>query len=282
MIKKKKKKVIKSNHYIDFKSEHKSLSILLSSGGFSFCINDVATQKEITFGQYIFNKKIIAPEFLLTEVLKIFANDKDLQQDFENINVVHQNNLSTLVPTPFFDENKLKTYLDFNIKTLPNDYITYDEISDINVMNVYIPYVNINNYLLQNFGEFEFKHHSTVLIEKLIKYSKNNNSEQDFFVYVSANQLDIVVLKSNKLVFYNSFEFETPQDFIYYILFVAEQLELNPNEFKLTFLGDISKGDDNYMITYNYIRNIDFIKTNSHFFNSSDKFLNHSNYILVS
>ncbi len=274
--------MIKNNHYIDFKSEHKSLSILLNSGGFSFCISDVTTQKEISFVKYTFEKKIDVPEFLLTKILQIFADDKELQQDFESINVVHQNNLSTLVPTPFFDENKLKKYLDFNIKTLPNDYITHDEISDINTMNVYIPYVNINNYLLQNFGEFEFKHHSTILIEKLSKYIKDNSLEQGYFVYVSENQLDIVIFKSSKLIFYNSFEFETPQDFIYYILFVTEQLELDTNKFELTFLGNINKGDDNYKITYNYIRNVNFIKTKSDFFNSSNKFLNHSNYILVS
>ncbi len=281
MKKIKSRKVIKNNHQIDFKSLNKSLSILLSSDGFSFCIKDIATQKEIYFSEYIFENRINSPEFLLSRVLQIFANDKELQQDFKSIKVIHKNDLSALVPLPFFDENKLKTYLDYNIKTLPNDYIVYDEISVLKAMNIYIPYVNINNYLLQNFGEFEFKHHSTVLIEKLITYNLNSN-EKGFFVNVSKNRMDIVVTNFDKLILYNSFEFVSPEDFIYYILFVAEQLGLDADKFHLTFLGTIDENDENYAITYKYVRNIDFINTNSDFFRSSDKFLNHSNYILVS
>ncbi len=273
--------MIKNSHYIDFKSLNKSLSILLSSDGFSFCVKDIETQKDIYFSEYLFEISINSPEFLLTKVLEVFTTDKELQQDFKVIKVVHKNDLSTLVPLPFFDENNLKHYLDYNIKTLPNDYIVYDEIESLKAVNVYIPYVNINNYLLQNFGEFEFKHHSTVLIEKLITYNLNSTKE-GFFVNVSRNQIDIIVTDYDKLIFYNSFQFVSSQDFIYYILFVAEQLELDPNVFQLTFLGAIDEDDDNYKITYKYVRNINFIQVNSDFFTSSDKFTNHSNYILIS
>ena len=52
---------------------------------------------------------------------------------------------------------------------LENDYITYDEIKNSEIVNVYIPFVNINNFLFDIYGSFIFKHSSTVLIERLIK-----------------------------------------------------------------------------------------------------------------
>ena len=55
---------------------------------------------------------------------------------------------------------------------------------------------------------------------------------------------------------FNSFDYKTPEDFIYYILFTAEQLMLNPEYFKLEVLGAINEDDEYYKIVYKYVRNI--------------------------
>ena len=126
--------------------------------------------------------------------------------------IIHQNNLSTLVPTPLFDENELNTYLEYNIKTLTNDFLAFDTLSQLEIKNVYVPYVNINNFFFQHFGEFEYKHYATVLIDKLILHAKNN-SEKQFFVNVTDNTFDIVVIENSKLLFYNSFTFNSKRRF---------------------------------------------------------------------
>ncbi|WP_220455433.1 DUF3822 family protein [Tenacibaculum pelagium] len=262
-------------------AQHKNLSIQFSLDGFSFCISNSETNERVLFTKYSFDKSVNSPELLLEKIIHIFAIDKDLQQDFTSVSAVHQNNLSTLVPDEYFDRNNLAPYLKYSVKTLATDFITYDSLANINTHTVYIPYVNINNYLFQNFGEFEYKHHSTILIDKVLEYSKEN-TERQFFVHVLENQLDIVVCKNEQLIFHNSFSFTTKEDFIYYILFTAEQLQMDPNEFYLTFIGAIEKESELYDITFNYVRNIDFIKTKSNFFTNSEDFSNHSNFILAS
>lgn len=262
-------------------AQHKNLSIQFSLDGFSFCISNSETNEKILFTQYIFDESVNSPELLLDKIIHLFAIDKDLQQDFVSVFAVHQNNLSTLVPNEYFDRNNLASYLKYSVKTLTTDFITYDSLATANAHTVYIPYVNINNYLFQNFGEFEYKHHSTILIDKVLAYSKDNSDSQ-FFVNVLENQLDIVVCKNQQLTFYNSFTFNTKEDFIYYILFTAEQLQMDPNMFPLTFIGAIEKESELYNITYNYVRNIHFINPISNFFTNSEDFSNHSNFILAS
>ena len=261
-------------------AQYKSLSIQFSLDGFSFCIRNSETQELLVFTDYAFKKSVSSPELLLSNLINIFKNDKDLQQDFKTVFAIHQNSLNSLVPNPYFDRNNMAPYLKYSVKTLATDYITYDNILKIDANNVYIPYVNINNYLFQNFGEFEFKHHSTVLIEKLMNYE--HTSEKSFFVSVNPNYIDIVVCNKEQLFLYNSFNYTTKEDFIYYILFVAEQLDLNPDEFTLNFLGQINETSDVYKIAYKYIRNISFINIESTFFNDSNEFLNHAHYTLVS
>ncbi len=263
--------IIKDNY-------RKALSIQFSLGGFSFCISNVETKEIQHFTAYTFDITSATPEALLTEIEILYKENSLLKQEFESITIIHQNNLSTLVPAPLFDENELNVYLDYNIKTLANDYAAFDNLAQLDIKNVYIPYVNINNFFFQKFGEFEYKHHATVLIDKLILHSKNN-SEKHFFVNVTNNNFDIVVVENSKLLFYNSFSFNTKEDFIYYILFTAEQLQLNPEELILFFIGDIEEESELYHITYQYLRNVDFIKIDNSFFDIEKDISNHTNYI---
>ncbi|CAM1371012.1 DUF3822 family protein [Tenacibaculum xiamenense] len=259
---------------------HKSLSIQFSLDGFSFCIRNSESKEVLNYTEYSFEKTVASPELLLEKIMFIFGNDPELQQDFTNVFAIHQNSLATIVPSECFDRNNLKPYLNFSVKTLSTDFLTYDNLEAIEAHNVYIPYVNINNFIFQNFGEFEYQHHASILINKLLPYSKS--VEKEMFVYVGVSQMDILVVHNKQLVLYNSFLFETKEDFIYYILFVAEQLHLDPELFNLTLLGNIEETSDLYQITYNFVRNINFIESSTVFFNNNDELSNHSTYLLLS
>jgi len=273
------KNVIKKSSTISLRdTKDTKLSIQFNLDGFSFCITDNTSEEILYFYEYLFKEKKITPESLLKKIEELFKTDSYLQKDFSSVSVVHQNNLSCLVPNTYFSEDKLSEYLNFNIKTLTSDFITFDDIQSIKAKNVYIPYVNINNFLFQNFGEFEYKHHLTIFIEKLI--SINNSDEKVVYVNVSSDSFDVVVIQNKQLYFSNSFSFETKEDFIYYILFTFEQLKLDVEEIQLYFTGDIELESELYTITYQYIRNVLFLESNNPIF----KQLNcskHSNYILL-
>lgn len=259
----------------------KRLSIQFSLDGFSFCISNLTNKEVQHFSCIIFENRVETPELLLNQIEKfVKKNNTVLQQEFEKVTIIHQNNLSALVPSTLFNENELENYLDYNIKTLQNDFIAYDNLEQLEIKNVYVPYVNINNFFFQQFGEFEYKHHSSILIEKLILHSKNNEEKQ-FFVNVNKSTFDIVIIENSKLLFYNSFTFITKEDFIYYILFTAEQLKMNPEEFLLHFIGDISKNSEIYQITYNYVRNVIFLDLENPLFEKDKELLNHSFYTLL-
>ena len=269
-----KKKTI--NNYIEVTSKRK-LSIQFSLDGFSFYISN--THHIISkFTSFNFTKPIKSPELILKKIKEIFKNEKTLQQDFETVSVVHQNNLSTLVPNQYFKDDNLNKYLKYSVKTITTDLIVYDDLNFIKAKNVYVPFVNINNFIFQNFGEFEYKHHSSILLEKLFLQSDDS---LNFFVNISQSLFDIVVLKDSKILFYNNFEYQTKEDFIYYILFTLEQLELSTDKTKVSLLGDINKQSELYKILYTYVRNISFFNSKNPIFNNQTEIDKHSNFILL-
>ena len=257
------KKNQKTNSSLDFNNlNEKHLSIQLSLDGFSFCIiNKVKNQVE-KLEHFNFDDNSPTPEKLLENVETLFKSSKDLQKRYGSVNISHVNSLSTLVPKSLFDEDQIREYLKFSSKTYTNDYLVHDELENHDMVNVYIPFVNVNNFFLQRFGSFEYKHSSTVFVNTLLNTFKFSEHPH-MFVNLCENQLEIMVIAHDKLIFHNSFSYESKEDFIYYILFAAEQLELNPEIFELVLAGKIDLDSDFYKIAYTYVRKVSLLENRS-------------------
>ena len=257
---------------------YKKLAIQVSLNGLSFTTFDTLTNKPLALQKIEMGKVNVTTkiEDLFAEA---FQNHPELKAGYDEIVIVHSNNLSTFVPTALFDEEYLGSYLQFNTKVFETDFFAFDELTNYEMNNVYIPYVNMNNYFIDQFGTFDYKHANSILIEKLLDISKNNE-ELKMFVHVSDSHFEIVIIQNQKLQLYNSFDYKTPEDFIYYILFTAEQLQLNPENFKLELLGKITEGDTLYDITYKYVRNITLFDVNFMQNNFSDS-ENREHFILL-
>ena len=87
---------------------------------------------------------------------------------------------------------------------------------------------------------------------------KNLQFQKRIFVNVRNSYLDIIITEERKLLYYNSFNYRSKEDFIYYVIFVLEQLKLNPEEIDLILSGYIDKNSKIFDIIFNYVRNIRF------------------------
>jgi hypothetical protein len=257
---------------------YKKLAIQVSLNGLSFAIFDTLTNKPIGLDKipvtnFQINTKI---ESLFSEA---FLKYPELKSGYDEVVIIHSNNLSTFVPNALFDEEYLGSYLQFNTKVFETDFFAFDQLPNYEMNNVYIPYVNMNNYFIDQFGAFDYRHANTILIEKLLDLSKNID-DRKMFVHVSETHFEIVVIQNQKLEFYNSFDYKTPEDFIYYILFTAEQVHLNPEHFKLELLGKINEESSLFQMAYKYVRNTSLMNV-SFMYNSFTETQNREHFILL-
>ncbi len=257
---------------------NKELSIQVNLSGLSFYVLNRPSNTIEIIQHYTF-ETVQNPEQLLIEIESIF-NDKAIYKALRKVTIVHVNTLSSFVPKSLFNESNLSDYLKFNVKILPTDFLTFDEIGNSDLINVYVPYVNINNFFFDFFGTFEYKHHASILIETLL-YAAPKSEDALMYVHVEDTHFEIIVIKDKKLLFYNSFEYSTKEDFIYYILFTAEQLNLNPEKFILQCIGNITEDDSTYKVAHTYIRNISIYRSLSNYEYPEDQIsTNHSSFIL--
>jgi hypothetical protein len=265
-----KEKLQTQNNFTELTNFGKShLSIQVNLDGFAYCIFDKDLVDVVLLKHYEFSERTQNPEQLLANVKEIFENDDILHENYETVNVSHQSSLSTLVPESLYDRDYLKDYLKYSVKVLDNDTITVDDIAGFQTKNVYIPFENVNFYLQEIYGSFNYFHSTTILLNSLLKYFKNSTSKY-FFVNVTKHNLELVYINNGEVLLYNTFLYFSKEDFIYYILFVMEQLNLDPNMQPITFIGDIVVDSPNYQICFQYIRYLNFLNINN--FSLSEEF----------
>lgn len=244
----------------DQNRKNMKLSIQVSLNGLSFCALVPGEQRIVFFREISFTKKL-NPIEVLEHIEKLYEEEEFLQREKPEVSVLFSNELYSLVPEKLFDEKNASDYLKFNTKILQSDYVAQDHLSEGGIVNVYIPYTNINNFFFEKYGEFEYRHCISLLAENFLRKNRNNKEGTKVFLNCYTRGYDLIVIQKGKLLLANSFTCHTKEDFIYYLLFTAEQLELDPLELELILLGKIRENSDYYEMAYRYIKNVSFLTT---------------------
>ena len=243
----------------DLKNQNIKLSIQVSLNGLSFCALSSEDKKIIFFKEIVFPKKL-NPIQLLKKIEEVYEQENFLKENNPELSVIFLNELYSLVPQRFYRDDNASDYLKFNTRILENDFVAHDLLKEVEIVNVYIPFTNVNNFFFDRYGEFEYRHSISVLVEEFLR-DNQQNEETKVYLNCYTGGYDVIVIKAGHLLLANSFKCKTKEDFMYYLLFTIEQLQLDPETLQLILLGKIVENSDYYDIAYTYIRNISFLET---------------------
>ena len=243
--------------------------------GFSFYVQ---SGHQIVFKKAVFFESSHSPQQLLSSLKQEFNTHVPLQDNFDEVLLIYDTELYAFVPQSLFDPSYIQEYVKYTIKTFPTDYTAHDILQESGIVNVYIPFANINNYLFDRFGSFDFYHSTTLLVTSLLDYQKelrlltaandSNQSESSIllynattiYIYFEKLHFHLIGIIDDNLHICNTFTHESPDDFLYYLLFTTEQLQLDPTKFSLRLLGTISKSDAYYELAYRYVKDVQLLQ----------------------
>ena len=234
------------------------LNIFLNDSQFLFSVTD-PDAKEVRHVQS-FNFFQVNNQREFTDSVKLILDSEDLfYQPFAKSRVAFYHEHSTLVPAELFDVAKAPAYAALNLEESDDTVTAYDMLTEPHVAVVYALPAGVKNLLEQKFKNIESLHASTPLLRQLLNRSAQI-AEPALFVYVQPRVLLVLHAKKGKPVFFNAFSYTTPEDFVYYILYVCQHLHLDPESVQLHLLGEIVKDSVLYEFTYKYVRHIHFGK----------------------
>ncbi|MGB3947781.1 MAG: DUF3822 family protein [Bacteroidia bacterium] len=232
------------------------LVVAIGLDGIKLAVKDTHANKFIALENYCFQDVYTFDNVL--DLLNIITSQSQLlKSKYKTATCLLANNLSTIVPLPLFEESKKLLYLKFNTNLNADDAVLVDDIKNLEAKNVYAFHEPLKSKLTSLMGNITFRHSSSVLLESILAQNKNQTTKK-VAVHVYTTHFEVAVIEGKNLLFYNTFNYQTPEDFIYYLLFVYEQLHLNPETIEATFLGEIEKNSEIYTLTQKYIRTVKF------------------------
>lgn len=238
-----------------------SLLMQGGKGNFSYAVYD--NDNSYFSAVESFNLQGITNSTELGETIRdiIRAND-NLTRKFKSVTFSYISNRSTLVPNTLYDDSKKESFLSLNHFSESGDLIFSDRLTSPASRNLFYLPSSIERNLVKLFPGIAFKHQSTLLIENFISLRKSGSDAQ-VFIHIQADQFEIVVAENNSLKLFNSFRYQSTEDFIYFILFVFRQLKLDVETVKVELFGEVERGSAMFGVLQKYIREVSFGRLNA-------------------
>ena len=224
-----------------------------------------ASVSSAEFALTLFDKK--QNKFLALEVFQK-PNEKDVdwirkipevslilkKKMYQSVSVQVINELTTIVPVALFHEEDANRYFNFNFNA-GESLLKTEMIPAFDAINVYALPESLDAFIQQVFERPVVRHHFTVLLEAIhLSYKKFN--EKLLLIHVRPGYVDIVVMEGKRLFFINSFHYKTIDDLAYYVMFVSDRLQLNPETISTFLMGQVEAGSALFHLLYKYINNV--------------------------
>ena len=240
---------------IDSDINNSSLVIHVNESWVIFCLFNNQKLSSLNKVRFLHNKK---SNFIL-KTIKKYIKSFSKENIPSEVKLIYYNRTSTLVPSDLFDPKNSLNYMKYNTSIRIDDIAANDHVLNHEINNVYIPNIDINNFIFEKFKTFDFYHYSSLIIEKI-----SNDFAEKFgkrvFVNVNDGFIDILYFKDKKLEFYNSYDYNSIEDVLFYLLFCFSELKLNPDEIHTVFSGSIDLDSKLYELIYTYVRNVELIE----------------------
>ncbi|MBA2406940.1 MAG: DUF3822 family protein [Chitinophagales bacterium] len=158
----------------------------------------------------------------------------------------------TLIPRQFYSMETRETFISWNIATDQEDACITDSVDGTDINLIY----SSPKQLLWP-PHTEIRHSLTVLLRYLLQWH-NISRPNNIYTYIQQSSFQLIYFKDRSLHFCNSFNFHSPDDFTYYLLFACKQLNLNPESLTVTFMGEIMRESSLFRLLSRYVHNVEF------------------------
>ncbi len=200
-------------------------------------------------------------------------------QVYLNVYISILNPLYTIVPTSLYQSDNNDRWLRFNHTITDDVVVLQDEVYSTDSKCVYAINQNLKTLIDQTFPNNHIKHKTTCIAESLTEFA--SSKYKSCLVHVGTDNFDIA-LYDKKMLFFNTFEYQSTEDFLYFILASLEQNKLQVDETEITLAGEIEAQSALYNTLKEYFPKLKFAVNNKVIIlkNDFEKIPNHFYYSL--
>lgn len=233
-----------------------TLSCEISDSSFFTKIIEPFDNEVVAAEKYEFSTK--KEDLSITDYLSSIYETHDFLKSlkWKSIEIIIDNQSFTIIPLDLFKKEYSNRYLQLakgrQLTDADEVHTHIDKNSEI--VTVYSSDRSLSNWFSDNYPmvDITFMHKSSQLIEKGLTTSK----AQTGFLYFGNQHFTLVITANGTLKFCNRFAYKTSQDLVYYILFVMNELEIEPDEILFRLSGNINEQSEDFKLLNQYLPNV--------------------------
>lgn len=165
----------------------------------------------------------------------IFAQDEVLNFPFSKRSVLMSNRECVFIPEEVFNENDLQYYI---ASSFGDSFQGECFAMKIPELKNYIVF-KIPDWLMTIYREklsgAAIQHSSAFLVGSIFRLSRQR-PDTIIHAHFKRSFFELLIFKQGKMLFYNSFSYQTSEDIAYFIMYALQQWELKGNEMSVSGL----------------------------------------------
>jgi hypothetical protein len=237
------------------------LSMQISNEFFRLCIVDTEKNKCLLLEEYEFTS-VFFPDQLINQLELIFDEHHLLQAGFwKSIKLSIKSKNFTLIPYSLFDEEQVKEYMTLACDVNSSEDILHFRQKSTDAVTIFSAERKITEWFCNAYPAkaIQVLHYTSPLLEGILMEAPNKN-QRAIYLDIERNYFTAVVSNNRTIEFCNTFSFTSKEDFIYYVMYIFDQMKLNTETTPLVIWGELAPNSPQYSILYKYIRHVSFGK----------------------
>lgn len=200
-----------------------------------------------------FREEIKTTEELCNQLTQ-FISEYDLHKGaYRSVFINWIGNHFTLIPSSFYDAEKAREMLEFNVGDISSEQILTNDVNDIKF--IYSVPGELKSLLDKTFPNHNFKHIGYSSLKLFFTHFQLKNA--DIFLNIHEGQTEVLIKKDKKPVLYNMFRTQSDEDILYFLMFSVEQFDLDPQNLRLFISANRETTDNLFTTIKKYVRNVD-------------------------
>lgn len=217
------------------KSEQYTLSIRLSTDGFSFSVFNPLSDGEASF----YDRKIDESLSLTANLKQTFREVEWLSRPYRRVNVLMADKRFTFIPLEFFEDEQTETVFYHNHPKRENELIQYNILHKNNIVVLFGMDKSAFTFLCEQYPNVKFYSQSSSFIEFFSVRSRLGNNRK-MYAHLRKEAIDVYSYERGRLLLANSFKCNTTSDRIYYLLYIWKRLAFEQERDELHLTGALS------------------------------------------
>jgi hypothetical protein len=226
------------------KTHMNSLQMLFYKDGFSFCTKsaDGKFSKISEFKVSHFSK-------WEAEVIREVEVDLRLRRSFDEVQVGIISSFFNLVPNDYLAVHS-DTLLNFSESEFEQN-ILLESSTKYDASFLLGSSQSLINKLMELYKNVQIFHSGSVFLNSI-------SSSQEPIIHLNLvhHNLEIAIVKTGQILYYNLFETQTGEDILFYTLFALEQIGMDTNKIELKTYGQLMANTKVFQIFKKYVRNV--------------------------